>query len=374
MKPVLDDAPAASARRVLVGVCGVGNGHASQSQALVTKLLARGHRVVLITFGDGLRALRDAFPVEVPIVVPTHFPGIWVEMGPHGIDLAASAANGRALDARGDAWSFDLCEQVIEHLGGEPDIVLTDYEPASAQVAYMIGAPLVTTELHGKFLMYQTPDVGRFSRWTEAAKLRYFFPAADRRISTSFFPMDWASDDRYPGEVLEPILRSDVTSLSPESDPDTVVVYMSPYGPMRQTPEEILEILGRFPALRFEVFHKEPVQRIPTNVSVSPFDRERFVKVLATSSGVVSTAGHSLISECLYLHKPVLGIPFDNYEQRFNAAMLEHCGIGMHTDLLASAQVEQFLGRREEFAENARQLARRRFTGDSADVPARLGL
>jgi len=366
--------PPASGKRILVGVCGVGNGHASQEQSLIAKLLEHGHRVVVITFNDGLASLRKVFGDRVPMVVPTHFPGIWVEMTPYGIDIAASAANSRRIDAAGDAWSFGLCEQVVEQLGGEPDLVFSDYEPASAQIAYMLGRPLVTTELHGKFLIYRTPDAGRFTRETEAAKLRYFFPAADKRISTSFFPMEWERDERYPGEVLEPILRPDVLRLTPETDERSVVVYMSPFGPMRQQPDEVLSVLAAFPDIRFDVFYKDPLTGAPPNARVAQFDRDNFTKALAASSAVISTAGHSLISECLYLGKPVLGIPFDNYEQRFNALMVEHCGFGMWTEALAREQVDEFLSRRAEFAEAAGQLAKRRFTGDSADYVERLGL
>src|SRR5689334_7108934 len=126
------------ARRVLVGACGMGNGHASRQLNLVRRLQARGHRVAIVTFGDGISALDDAFPSPVPIASPTHFPGGWVAMTPDGIDVARSAANGRALDPRGDAWNFALCEQVTEQLGGTPEVVLSDYEPASAQIAYMV--------------------------------------------------------------------------------------------------------------------------------------------------------------------------------------------------------------------------------------------
>lgn len=368
------EATAPAGKRILIGVCGVGNGHASQSQNVISKLLERGHQVAVITFNDGLAALERSFPSGVPFLVPTHFPGIWVEMGPHGMDLAASAANSRALDARGDAWSFVLCEQVVERLGGEPDMVLTDYEPASAQIAYMLGRPLVTTELHGKFLIHQTPDAGRFSRMSEAAKLRYFFPAAERRISSSFFPMEWERDERYPGEVLEPILRPEVQGLVPETDEAAVVVYISPFGPMRQRPEEVLGVLARFPEVRFRAFSKEPIRQAPDNVAVARFDGETFTAALATSSGVISTAGHSLLSECLYLGKPVLGIPFDNYEQCFNAMMLEHHGIGMQARELTAEAVRAFLDRRAEFAEATGPLAKRVFTGDSAGLVGRLGL
>jgi uncharacterized protein (TIGR00661 family) len=352
----------------------MGIGHASQQWNWIAQLQRRGHQVGVVTFGDGAAALRDAFPAPVPITVPTHFPGGWLAVGAQGVDISASAANGRSQDPRGDAWNFALCEQVVEQLGGEPDVVFTDYEPASAQIAYMLGSRLITTEQQSKFLLYRTPDVNGFSRLEEAARLRYFFPAADERIASSFFPMDWERDEKYTGDVLEPILRPDVLDLSPESDDSSVVVYMSPYGPMRQSPEDALKVLAAFPEVRFKVFAKTLPAAAPANVELSVFDRAAFTKALATCSAVISTAGHQLLSECVYLGKPVLGVPFDNYEQSFNAMMIENLGIGMRTRDLDEELVREFLGRREEFADATAKLAVRQFDGGSAGLIERLGL
>lgn len=367
-------APAVQPRRVLVGACGMGNGHASRQLNLVRRLQERGHHVAIVTFGDGVAALDDAFPSHVPIAVPTHYPGGWVAMTPTGIDIHRSAENGRTLDSRGDAWSFALCEEVIAELDGAPDVVLTDYEPASAQIAYMLGSRLITTEQQSKFLMFRTPDAGGYTRWHEAAKLRYFFPAADERIASSFFPLEWESDERYPGEVIEPILRPDVLSMWPQVDESSVVVYLSPYAVMRQDPGAFLRVLDGFRNVTFTVFTNTPLGDAPQNVVVSQFDRPKFTEALASCSAVVSTAGHQLLSECLYLRKPVLALPFDVYEQQFNAMMLEHYDIGMRADALSPEVLRSFLSRRTEFAERADELAKRQFTGSSAGLLERLGL
>jgi len=362
-------------RRVLVGACGMGNGHSSRQLNLVSALQERGHRVSIVTFGDGVPALDDAFRTPVPIAVPTHHPGGWVPMTANGIDIRGSAENGRALDAKGDAWNFALCEQVVEQLGGEPDVVLTDYEPASAQIAYMLGSRLITTEQQSKFLLYRTPDAGGYTRWQEAAKLRYFFPAAERRIASSFFPLDFPRDERFSGEVVEPILRPDVAALIPEVDESSVLVYLSPYAPLRQDLPAFLGMLAEFPAVTFTLFSKRPVGEAPPNVVVSPFDRPKFTETLRTCSAVVSTAGHQLLSECLWLRKPVLAMPFDVYEQQFNASMVERNGIGLRaTDGLSAALLREFLGRRPEFAEAADRLAARQFDGSSTNLPERIGL
>jgi uncharacterized protein (TIGR00661 family) len=356
------------AKRIVVGVCGYGNGHSSRALNLVDQLIRRGHRVALITFRDGLRALSDNFSKSLPIVVPTHYPGGWLAMNRSGIDIAQSAINGARQEAQGDAWSFRLAVQVVEALDGEPEVVMSDYEPASAQIAYMFGSRLITTEQQSKYLMYQTPDVAGHSRFEEAARIRYFFPAVDQRVGSSFFPMQWEQDPRYPGRITEPVLRPEVAAARPQVDETKIVVYISPFGPMGQDPEEVLTVMSKTSRIRFEVFCKDRLQFEAPNVRLSPFDRTRFTEELATCSGVISTAGHQLIAESLYLRKPFLAMPFDVYEQRFAAWMVEQHGFGTHTDRLTYDVLSRFLARRAEFAESAETLAAKQFTGDSNQI------
>jgi uncharacterized protein (TIGR00661 family) len=186
--------------------------------------------------------------------------------------------------------------------------------------------------------------------------------------------MEWERDERYAGEVIEPILRPDVSDLAPEVDEASVVVYLSPYGPLPQTLEQVVGILSAVRGVRFTVFTKAPITAAADNVEVFPFDRVAFTKALGSCSAVVSTAGHQLLSECLYLGKPVLVVPFDVYEQQFNAMMVARLGIGLRARALSEARLTELLARRQEFAEAARTLAARQFTGDSAGLIERLGL
>jgi uncharacterized protein (TIGR00661 family) len=73
------------------------------------------------------------------------------------------------------------------------------------------------------------------------------------------------------------------------------------------------------------------------NVTFKPVDPFTFVDDLATSRGLVSTAGNQLVGEALYLRKPVFAIPEDgNFEQHINAWFLRDSGCGV------TAPVERF--------------------------------
>lgn len=76
--------------------------------------------------------------------------------------------------------------------------------------------------------------------------------------------------------------------------------------------EELLPILKLFPQNKLRFF---------------PNSEHDFITSLASCRGVISSAGHQLISECLHLQKPMLVIPESGqYEQQLNAEMLEKTG------------------------------------------------
>ena len=65
------------------------------------------------------------------------------------------------------------------------------------------------------------------------------------------------------------------------------------------------------------------------NLEFRPRSNEGFVEALRTARGVVAGGGFSLLSEAVYLGKPVLSIPLrGQFEQLMNARYLERLGYG----------------------------------------------
>jgi UDP:flavonoid glycosyltransferase YjiC (YdhE family) len=61
---------------------------------------------------------------------------------------------------------------------------------------------------------------------------------------------------------------------------------------------------------------------------------------------VVAGGGYTLMSEAVYLHKPLLSIPVEGqFEQVINALYLEKLGYGMYTKQLTLEALKEFLAR-----------------------------
>lgn len=69
---------------------------------------------------------------------------------------------------------------------GRPDLVISDYEPVSAQYSYALRIPLVTVDQQSKYLLADSREMPTFGDLTpneEIARLSLFFPKAYRENS-----------------------------------------------------------------------------------------------------------------------------------------------------------------------------------------------
>ena len=86
-----------------------------------------------------------------------------------------------------------------------------------------------------------------------------------------------------------------------------------------------------------------------------PFSETVFLDDLRTARGVIAGGGFSLLSECVYLHKPALSIPVaGQFEQTLNARYLERLGYGEYAEAPSPEAIRAFL---ERLPEHERALA-----------------
>jgi uncharacterized protein (TIGR00661 family) len=88
------------------------------------------------------------------------------------------------------------------------------------------------------------------------------------------------------------------------------------------------------------------------NLLYRPFSNEVFIDDLRRSRGVVASAGFSLMSEVVYLRKPMLALPLaGQFEQEMNARYLERLGYGTAATALDERSLERFLQHESTHAE-----------------------
>ena len=344
---------------IVLGVCGFGLGHSTRQRPILEGLNARGHRVLLIGNDQSYHFFAENYP-EVPlqrVYVPL------MHTTPHGLDFLRTAHDPRNVQPEAVPAFWEACA-TIERAFGRPDLVISDYEMVSAQVAYLFGTPLITLDQQSKFLGYDLPAIGDFNPSEHRLRLGYFFPKAALRVATSFFRIESAPVADYPVTIIPPILGQDVRQIVAAPRPGQVTIYLSAASRIAQSNDELAAILAQFPDYTFSCFVEGAFSQPPPNVIAFRPTRAAFLESLAQSMAVIATAGHNLITEALYLKLPLYLLPFDHYEQQINAAIIAREGLGIAASHVTEAALRAFLVQSEAYRQRNSPLIYRTFDGD----------
>lgn len=329
-------------KKILWGISGIGNGHFNR-QAPIIGHYAKTCRIVLFVYGESLRNARRVFGRHKNVSIVEIDVPFWAGKE-SGLDFAATARRNAGTD-----FLQIVCRAYAqaERLIGRPDLVVTDYEPLSAGYGYAMDAPVVTFDQQSKYLCGVFPQkLGGQSFADETARLRFFFPRAAERIACSFFRIR-----RKPGApavtVVPPPLKESVVSLKrqPRQGAPAVLVYISSQRPFVQPLKEVVAVCASQPGVQFHLFTREPagLQSLPANVAAYRHGDPRFFSLLAECHGIVSTAGHMLLSEAMHLGIPVYAIPLAVYEQQMNAYAVARAGFGVSFPKFTRRQLAIFV-------------------------------
>lgn len=333
--------------KIAYGVMGYGRGHAMRSAAMIARLL-REHDVRVFAGGDASQALHDDFDCE-PL------PVIGYQYGDNGrmsapltltrnagltADLLLGGARTRAVWARMEAFA--------------PDIVISDSETWTHRFARAHGVPRISFD-HVGIMAYCHCAFDAQDRWRglrDGLGYRLFMGEPDRVLVSSFYP----APPRRPGvEVVGPILRPAVRAARPRRG-DYILAYFNK-GEYQYTAavDTVLRACGER-----VIVYGVPRSGRYGNVEFKAPSQDGFVRDLAGCKAVMATAGNQLLSEAVYLGKPILTMPEDVVEQRLNARAIEAMGVGARArlDRPSLRDIGAFLEQADAFAAHSRRHAR----------------
>jgi uncharacterized protein (TIGR00661 family) len=167
-------------------------------------------------------------------------------------------------------------------------------------------------------------------------------PRADRYLITTFFrpPL------RKKRTTLVPsLLRPEILAARPEPGAHLVV-----YGRIGETARKALRTSG-VPCRVYGARDGLTADEEDGNLRYRPFSNDAFIEDLRTCRGVVASAGYSLMSEVVFLRKPMLALPLaGQFEQEMNARYLDRLGYGAASAALDEPSLERFLEQEPEYA------------------------
>lgn len=347
-------------KKICYGICGIGNGHLFR-QLPILNYLAKDHQILIFTYGTSYDFLLNHFKDNHFIKIQKVWVPYYIGSNNHStIDFVKTAQLSHSVENnyQTNLEALALAQSWL----GKPDLVITDYEPLSAQYAYANESPLITFDQQSKYLLHAFPkEINGFSYQDEVMRLNMFFPLA-RRIATSFFkPFNINQSNKEKVQIIAPFIRDNLKQLHQEKKENSakpnILVYLSEQYHLTQSLEQILSILEK----RTEVFHlflpntlyeKAILLSIPTHCHLYQHGHTQFDTLLINSNGVITTAGHSLLSEAMYLNKPVYALPLNLYEQQLNAHIIAENHFGLTYNNINQELLNTFIGNIKVYKHN----------------------
>ena len=309
--------------KFVISLCGEGRGHATRIATLIERL-GEGHEILVYTSADAFELLARRFAAAADRIRLVSIPGIVFHYTGGRLDVMRSIAAGLDYQAR---QIGPLVDRMLRELDDfEPDLALTDFEPALPRAAARAGLPLVSIDHQHFLLAYELDALPWSLQWNawfmSHAVWMYVAGAADTVVSAFFRPplrRGWE-------HVVQvgPLLRDEVVRAVPR-DEGFVLSYLR-----RHTPFSAVEALADC-GLPVRVYGLGERAGFGA-VSFHAIEEQRFVADLAACRVLVSAAGNQLIGEALHLGKPLLVLPERAHaEQLMNSHFLAGMGCGEFT-------------------------------------------
>jgi uncharacterized protein (TIGR00661 family) len=325
--------------KILYGVVGEGMGHATRSRVLLEELVKK-HEVHIVVSGRARDYLAKHFE---------NVHGIW------GLTLAYednAVRNWQTLlqNIKGalTGWPQNVRRyfELVDRFA--PDVVVSDFESFSYLFGRNHRLPVISVD-NMQIINRAEHDPGLLSGYEDSFELTRSFiksklPGCFHYLVSSFF---FPRVRKERTTLLPPILRPSIVAARSEPGEHLLVYQTSTTN--AQLPA-ILKKAGlpcRIYGLRRDL--TEDVQE--DNLTYRPFSEQGFIDDLRTSRAVLTGGGFTLMSEAIYLHKPVLSLPVrGQFEQVLNALYLERLGYGVFARQLDQQTLDAFLAGVPRFA------------------------
>ena len=323
--------------RILYGVAGEGMGHATRSHAFLTDIVG-DHDVLIVASGRAHDYLATHFPQVREIL---GFSLAYEDNAIRRWETVAQNLRGAIAGWPAQVRSF---YEIARDFSA--DVVVSDFESFVLTVARRERVPAISVDnimmldrcrhddgiIRGDTLDF---ELARQIARTKAAGLHHaivptFFRPPLRRKATT---------------LVAPVLREAVLAAVAEQG-EHLLVYQTAAG--SETLVAALHENG-LPCRVYGVRRDIDEDLVDGRLVFRPFSEPVFLEDLRTARAVIAGGGFSLLSECVYLHKPALSIPVaGQFEQTLNARYLERLGYGAYAEAPTPQAIGAFLERLPE--------------------------
>ncbi|MDP3231416.1 MAG: glycosyltransferase family protein [Myxococcales bacterium] len=320
--------------KILYGVVGEGMGHATRSR-VVLEHLTKYHDVHIVVSGRARDYLAKRFE---------NVHNIWgFSIAYEGNSVSKWQTLLSNLKGAVTGWPQNVKKYFELVDSFEPDVVISDFESFSYLYGRNHRLPVISVDnmqiinrcQHEPELLAGHEDSFELTRGIVKSKA----PGCFHYLVTTFF---YPRIRKERTSLVPSILRPEI--LAAKSEPgEHLLVYQT----MTSNTQLIDDLKRSGQECHIYGYRRDLKEDVRDgNLLFRPFSEAGFIDDLRTCRAVVGGGGYTLMSEAVYLHKPMLSVPIGGqFEQVLNALYLEKLNYGMHATSLTGDALPKFLER-----------------------------
>lgn len=337
-------------------VQGEGRGHMTQAISLYHILTNNGHEVTHVIVGKSKRRELPAFfsdQIKSPIT-QLESPNFVTDKNNRSVNVFKTLTiNLRKY--RTFLRSINEIHRIVQN--EQPDTIINFYDFLGG-LYFLIKRPNIQhIALAHQFLLNHSEFEFPKGRFYDKASLRAGNKLsgykADKILGLSFQCM---KDE--PGKklfVVPPLLRDEIKKQKPTHG-DHFLVYMVNHG----YSEEVKVFHQKHPEVPIHCFwdkKDEPWElKVDETLTFHQLDDKKFIRLMSSCKGYLTTAGFESVCEAMYLGKPVLMVPVEgHYEQACNALDAKKAGAGTSSEIFDLEILLEYLPKHKDVGDDFRQ-------------------
>ena len=308
-------------------VCGEGMGHAIRSGVIINRIKEK-YDVYIFSSDRAYHYLDNKFDNVFEI---GGFNTVYIN---NKVNNKKTFYNALKRNPSNLKEGYDVLYKKARELS--PNIIVTDFEIYASVLSKILNIPMISLDNIHMITQTKIDYPAHHQREMLKAKgvIKTYVIRPKIHILTSFF---------YPkvrpkkhAVIYPPVLREEILKLEPKNK-DYILVY--------QTSEESLSLIEELKKIdeKFIVYGYNREYE-DNNLTFKNFNEDIYFKDLSEAKAVICNGGFTLISESVYLKKPIYSIPAEgNFEQTLNGFYVQKLGYGEYHDKIDSEKLDNFL-------------------------------
>ena len=322
--------------RILYGIAKEGMGHAVRAGILINEL-SKKHDVLILAGGKQFNYLAK---YSKKIIKIDDFDLVYIN---NSISFTLTFLKNFL---RSPLIILSILKNMKHIKKFKPDLIISDFEPLSNYLSIYLKKPLISVDnQHISTKCYvDIPKQFKKDFMVSSFVISSIITNADYYLIPTFFFQKVKCRNVF---LFPPIVRDEITNAK-VSNKGHIIVY--------QTSDSYKKLIPTLKNTKFNFIFYGNKQGKDKNIIFKKFCEKEFIKDLASCRAVITNGGFGLISEAIYLKKPVLSIPVKKqFEQILNAIYVKKLGYGEYYLRITEKRIGDFVKNIPKFRKNLKK-------------------